>query len=413
MRTMALISRKDRGLLARWWFTVDWWLLGAAFILMALGVIFSLAASPPVAERIGLDGLHFFRRHLMFLFPAAGLLIGISMLDARLVRRVALALYGGGLLLMVAALLVGPEIKGAHRWINVGPLSVQPSEFVKPGFLVLAGWFLAEARRRPEVPGTPIAWGLYLLFVALLVLQPDMGQTILITGAWAGLLFLSGMRWRHMLMLAGLGVIGAIGAWLTFPHVRARIDRFLNPPQLPDGARDQMDFALEAFRNGGLLGLGPGGGMANKHLPDAHTDFIFAAVGEEFGFVAVMLVVLLYAFVVLRLLFKAGRMQSTFRRLAVSGLAILFGLQAFINMGVNVQLLPAKGMTLPLISYGGSSLWAAAIGLGLALALLREDEPEDLDADMLADPVAMEAAEAPAGGTAAMGARAGMAEGAA
>jgi cell division protein FtsW len=373
---MALISRKDRGLLARWWFTVDWWLLGAAFILMALGVIFSLAASPPVAERIGLDGFHFFRRHLVFLFPAAAMLVGMSMLDARQARRVALALYGGGLVLMVAALLVGPEIKGAHRWINLGPLSIQPSEFVKPGFLILAGWFLAVARQRPDVPATAIAWGLYGLFAGLLVLQPDMGQTILITGAWAGLLFLSGMRWRHIFMLAGLGVIGAVGAWFAFPHVRARIDRFLNPPQLPDGARDQMDFALEAFRNGGLLGLGPGGGIANKHLPDAHTDFIFAAVGEEFGFVAVMLVVLLYAFVVLRLLLRAGRMRSSFRRLAVSGLAVLFGLQAFINMGVNVQLLPAKGMTLPLISYGGSSLWAAAIGLGLALALLREDEPE-------------------------------------
>ncbi len=410
MRHMALISRKDRGLLARWWFTVDWWLLGATFILMALGVIFSLAASPPVAERIGLDGLHFFRRHLAFLVPAAALLVGMSMLDARQVRRVALALYGGGLMLMVLALLIGPEIKGAHRWINVGPLSMQPSEFVKPGFLILAGWFLAEAHRRPDVPATAIAWGLYGLFAGLLVLQPDMGQTILVTGAWAGLLFLSGMRWRHMLMLAGLGIVGAIGAWLAFPHVRARIDRFLNPPQLPDGARDQMDFALEAFRNGGLLGLGPGGGMANKHLPDAHTDFIFAAVGEEFGFVAVMLVVLLYAFVVLRLMLRAGRMQSTFRRLAVNGLAILFGLQAFINMGVNVQLLPAKGMTLPLLSYGGSSLWAAAIGLGLALALLREDEPEDADLD-IPEPVVMAPATGDRAG--AMGASAGMAEGAA
>ena len=385
---MALISRKDRGLLARWWLSVDWWLIGAVYLLMALGVIFSLAASPPVAERIGLDGFHFFRRHLLFLLPAAVLFAGASMLDARLARRAALLLFGGGLALMVLALFVGPAIKGAHRWINLGPLSIQPSEFAKPGFLILAGWLLAEARKRPDVPAYWIAWGFYLLFVALLVMQPDMGQTILVTGAWLGLLFVDGLRWRYILALGGMVLAGLGAAWAAFPHVRARIDRFLNPQELPDGARDQMDFAMDAFHNGGLLGLGPGGGIANRHLPDAHTDFIFAAVGEEFGFVAVALIVGLYAFIVLRILVRAGRMRSLFRRYAASGLAMLFGLQAFINMGVNVQLLPAKGMTLPLVSYGGSSLWAASLGLGLALALLREDEAEGVPEEMDAVPAA-------------------------
>ena len=373
---MPLISRKDSGLLARWWFSVDWALMGAVFLLMALGVIFSLAASPPVAERIGLDGFHFFRRHLLFLFPAVVLFVFASFLDARQVRRLMLGVYAAGIVLMVLALFIGPAIKGAHRWINIGPFSIQPSEFVKPAFVVLSAWLLAQARRLPDVPALTIAWGLYILFVALLVLQPDMGQTALTTATWLGLLFLFGLSWRTIGILAGVVMAGAVGAWAMFPHVRARVDRFLHPPQLPDGARDQMDFAIEAFNNGGLLGMGPGGGMANKHLPDAHTDFIFAAVGEEFGFVAVALVVMLYAFIVLRILIKAGRLRCRFCRFAASGLAMLFGLQAIINMGVNVQLLPAKGMTLPLISYGGSSMWAAALGLGVALALLRADVAE-------------------------------------
>ncbi len=396
---MPLISRKDSGVLARWWFSVDWALMGAVILLMALGVIFSLAASPPVAERIGLDGFHFFRRHLMFLFPAVILFISATFLDARLVRRVMLGIYVGGMVLMVLALFLGPAIKGAHRWINIGPFSIQPSEFVKPAFVVLSAWLLAQARRLPDVPAVPIAWGLYLLFVSMLILQPDMGQTALTTATWLGLLFLFGLRWRTIGLLLGAVMVGAAGAWVVFPHVRARVDRFLHPPQLPDGARDQMDFAIEAFNNGGLLGMGPGGGIANKHLPDAHTDFIFAAVGEEFGFVAVALVVMLYAFIVLRILTKAGRLRCWFCRFAASGLAMLFGLQAIINMGVNVQLLPAKGMTLPLISYGGSSMWAAALGLGVALALLRADVAEaeaareggeafDEEGDRLAVPVA-------------------------
>ena len=368
-----LISRKDKGLLARWWFTLDWSLMGAVFLLMALGVIFSLAASPPVAERIGLDGFHFFRRHVIFLVPAALVFVGATFLDARQVRRLALVVFLGGLALMVLALVAGPQIKGAHRWINIGSFSLQPSEFVKPAFVILAAWLLAEGRKHPDMPGMWLAWGSYVLFAGLLVKQPDMGQTLLISGAWLALLFIHGLAWRWIGALGAAGAGLAVVAYFTFSHVRARVDRFLHPPKLPDGARDQMDFAIDAFHNGGLLGMGPGGGIANKHLPDAHTDFLFAAVGEEFGLVACLALVAIYAFVVIRILMKAQGLSDPFRRLAASGLAILFGFQALINMGVNVQLLPAKGMTLPLISYGGSSLISAALGLGLALALLRRD----------------------------------------
>ena len=374
---MTLISRKDRGLLARWWFTVDWPLLGAVFLLMALGVIFSLAASPPVAERIGLDSFHFFRRHVLFLIPAAVIFVSATFMSGRQTRRAALAVFLAGLVLMVLALLIGPQIKGAHRWINIGSFSIQPSEFVKPAFVVLAAWLLAEGRKRPDMPGIWMAWGSYLLFAGLLVKEPDMGQTALVTGAWFVLLFIYGLRWRYILSLGGVVIALAGMAYAIFPHVRARIGRFLHPPKVIDGARDQMDFAIDAFHNGGLLGMGPGGGIANRHLPDAHTDFLFAAVGEEFGLVACLALVIIFSFIVLRVMGKAMRLRDPFRRMAAGGLTALFGLQAFINMGVNVQLLPAKGMTLPLISYGGSSLWSAALGLGMALALLRDDALED------------------------------------
>ncbi len=382
-----LISRKDKGLLARWWFTLDWSLTGAVFLLMALGVIFSLAASPPVAERIGLDGFHFFRRHVIFLLPAAAIFVGATFLDARQVRRLALAVFLGGLALMVLALVAGPQIKGAHRWINIGSFSLQPSEFVKPAFVILAAWLLAEGRKHPDMPGMWLAWGSYGLFAGLLVKQPDMGQTLLVSGAWMALLFIHGLAWRWISALGAAGAGLAVVAYFAFSHVRARVDRFLHPPKLPDGARDQMDFAIDAFHNGGLLGMGPGGGVANKHLPDAHTDFLFAAVGEEFGLVACLALVAIYAFIVIRILMKAQGLHDPFRRLAASGLAILFGLQALINMGVNVQLLPAKGMTLPLVSYGGSSLISAALGLGLALALLRRDARAGV-ADLGAAPLA-------------------------
>jgi len=242
--------------------------------------------------------------------------------------------------------------------------------------VVLAAWLLAEGQKRPDMPGIWLAWGSYLLFAGLLVKQPDMGQTALITGTWFVLLFIYGLRWRYILSLGGAMAALAGMAYAIFPHVRARVGRFIHPPKIIDGARDQMDFAIDAFHNGGLLGMGPGGGIANRHLPDAHTDFLFAAVGEEFGLVACLALVIVFSFIVLRVMGKALGQRDPFRRMAASGLIALFGLQAFINMGVNVQLLPAKGMTLPLISYGGSSLWSAAFGLGLALALLRDDALE-------------------------------------
>lgn len=363
-----LLGRSDRGLLARWWFTVDRGLLSAVLLLMAAGVLISMAASPPVAERIGLDPLHFFRSQLIFLGPAAVLLIAMSLATPVQARRAGFLLFLGAIGLMVMALLWGPEIKGAHRWINLGPFGLQPSEIAKPGFVVVSAWFLAEHARRPEMPGLPIAIAFFLLLLGLLVLQPDFGQAALVSLTFGAMLLVYGVPWSVVFGLAGLGAAGLGAAYALVPHVASRIDRFINPDK---GDTFQTDTAIAAFGNGGLMGTGPGGGAAKQILPDAHTDFTFAVVGEEYGLIACLLLMALFAFIVFRILQRAKAEDDAFGTLALSGFAVVFGLQSVINLGVNVSLLPAKGMTLPFISYGGSSLVGMALAMGLVLALGR------------------------------------------
>jgi cell division protein FtsW len=363
-----LVSRSDRGLIARWWFTVDRMLLSAVLLLMATGVLISMAASPPVAERIGLDSFHFFKSQLLFLLPATIVLISVSLLEPRQARRAAFLMFGVSLVLMIAALKFGPEIKGAHRWINFGPIGVQPSELAKPSFVVIVSWFLAEHTRRPDMPGNIIAYCLFLMFVGLLVLQPDFGQTALTVMTFGAILLIYGIPWIVVSGLAGLVAAGVMASYVLVPHVASRIDRFLHPDK---GDTFQVDTAIQAFHNGGLMGTGPGGGEAKLVLPDAHTDFTFAVVGEEFGLMACIILMLLFVFVVMRILQRAKIEPDPFPALALSGLGIIFGLQAVINMGVNVSLLPAKGMTLPFISYGGSSLVGMAFAMGLVLAFGR------------------------------------------
>ena len=363
-----LLNRSDRGLLAQWWFTVDRGLMSAVMLLMAAGVLVSMAAGPPVAERIGLDSFHFFRSQLAFLAPATAVLVTLSFFTLQQARRTGLALFGMAIALMLAALFWGPEINGAHRWINVGPVGLQPSEFAKPGFVVLAAWFLAEHTRRPEMPGHAVAFLLGGLFIAILVTQPDFGQTALVILTFGAMLLIYGIPWYLVTGLAALVGTGVVAAYIQVPHVASRIDRFLHPGK---GDDFQVDTATQAFANGGLMGTGPGGGQAKQILPDAHTDFTLAVVGEEYGLIACLLLMALFAFVVLRILQRAKSEPDPFPALAMSGLAIIFGFQAVINMGVNVSLLPAKGMTLPFISYGGSSLIGMAFAMGLVLALGR------------------------------------------
>ncbi len=363
-----LISRSDRGALARWWFTIDRALLSAVLLLMATGVLISMAASPPVAERIGLDSFHFFKSQLFYLFFAVITVFAVSFFDDVWVRRTAFLTFVGSIVLMVAALKFGPEIKGAHRWINIGPLNLQPSEFAKPSFVAVAAWFLADYGKRPDMPGRLIAFLAAGLFLGLLIMEPDFGQTALMTLTFGAMLLVFGISWIYVFGLAGLGVVAMSLCYALVPHVASRIDRFLNPDK---GDTFQVDTAIAAFNNGGLFGAGPGGGVAKLVLPDAHTDYALAVVGEEFGLIVCLCLMAIFFFVIMRVLSRAKREQEPFAALAMTGLVTMFGLQACINMGVNVALLPAKGMTLPFISYGGSSLLGTALAMGFVLALAR------------------------------------------
>jgi cell division protein FtsW len=363
-----MISREQRTPLSEWWWTVDRLLLAAIVALMLAGVILSLAASPPVATRIGLDPFHFFNRHVLLLLPSIVVLIGVSFLSPRQIRRAALIVFALSVVLIVATLLVGPEVKGSRRWITLVGINIQASESAKPAFVVLAAWLFAESARKPDMPATSFALGLLLTLVALLVLQPDFGQTMLVLMVWGALFFIAGMRMIWVAGLAGAAGAGLFGAYLLVPHVAFRIKRFMNPGT---GDTFQVDTAMEAFSNGGWFGLGPGEGIAKRSLPDSHTDFVFAVAAEEFGIILCLTLLALFAFVVIRALLRAYATEDLFSRFAASGLAILFGVQAAINMSVNLQLIPAKGMTLPFISYGGSSIISLAYSVGMLLALTR------------------------------------------
>src|SRR5882672_9147708 len=361
-------ARIDQSPVARWWWTVDRWSLAALGMLIAFGVVMSLAASPPVAERIGYDGLHFVRRHLAMLPLAVGVMFAVSLQPPRTIRRIAVIGFAISLALLAATFIVGIEIKGARRWINLPGLSLQPSEFVKPTFAVVTGWLLAEGKLRPGFPGPLIAACLYVVVIGLLVKQPDLGMAVVISAVWFAQFFLAGLRLYWVAVGLASGVVGLIGAYMLLPHVTSRIDRFLDPAS---GDSYQVDRSIEAFMNGGLWGKGPGEGTVKEFLPDAHADFVFAVAGEELGLVACIIIVLIFGFIVLRGFSRVFQENNLFVVLAATGLFIQFGLQAIINMASSLHLMPTKGMTLPFLSYGGSSLLALGLGLGMALALTR------------------------------------------
>jgi cell division protein FtsW len=363
-----MVSRVDKSPVANWWWTIDRWFLAAFLSLMGLGIVLSFAASPAVAERIGLDSFHFATRQIVFTIPALIAMLSVSFLDQRQIRRMSLVILCVSLLLMVAALYVGVEVKGARRWVSLAGISIQPSEFLKPAFVIICAWLFAEHARQPDIPGNLFAIILLGLVVALLVAQPDLGQTMLVLGTWGVMFFMAGMPWLWIIVLGAIGAGGAVAAYTIFPHVAGRIDRFLTG----EGDTFQVDMGREAVVHGGWWGVGPGEGTVKRVIPDSHADFVFAVAGEEFGIVLCLAIMLLFAFIVLRGLNIALKEQDDFTRYSVAGLVVVFGFQSIINMGVNLQLMPAKGMTLPFISYGGSSLIAIAISMGMVLALTRK-----------------------------------------
>ncbi len=367
-----MASRAEPGLVSNWLWTVDKQLVSAIGLLMLCGIIFGLAASPSVAEKLNLQTFHFVHRQAIYLAPAICVMLAVSFLSPRYVRRLALLVLVVGMAGVAATLLFGAEIKGARRWINLpAPLgAIQPSEFVKPAFAVVAAWAFSEGAKRSGMPGTLIAVLLLPLVIGPLIMQPDIGQTMLLAVVWSALFFLAGLHVLWVVGLAGLGVGGILLAYKFVPHVTARLDRFLNDKGSQDSF--QVDAAIESFTSGGLLGKGPGEGTVKRYLPDAHTDFIFAVAGEEFGVLVAGLLVMLFAFIVLRALWLSSRQADPFCRFAGAGLAILFGVQSCINMAVNLHLMPPKGMTLPFVSYGGSSLLSLALGMGFLLAVTRK-----------------------------------------
>ena len=363
-------ARTDRSLLAQWWWTVDRGLLMAALALIGLGVALSFASSPAAirADQSITDPFHYAWRMMVFASAGtAGMLIA-SLLSPRGVRRIALLALVCAIVTMMALPFIGDHVKGASRWIDVGPFSLQPSEFAKPALIVFAAWMFSEAQKGKGVPGVTIAFAIYAVIVGLLVIQPDIGQTLLITTTFMAVFFMAGVPFRWMLVLAGMVMSGLVATYFLFDHVRARVAKFVSPDQADT---HQIDRASEAIANGGLTGRGVGEGVMKKNVPDLHTDFIYSVAAEEFGLVLSLILIGLYAFIVLRGLRRAMKLNDSFEQTAAAGLFMLIGLQAVINVAVNLNLIPTKGMTLPFISYGGSSMVAMGLTMGFALALTR------------------------------------------
>ena len=365
---MPTLSRADTSVLGRWWWTVDRWTLLAVATLLGFGYVMVLAASPAVAVRIHEPRTWFILKQVLFLGIAGGVVVATSMLSPRGVRRLALLGCIVALALTAATLVIGVEIKGARRWIALPGVSVQPSEFLKPCFAVVAAWLLSEGRRFGQYAGAAAVLAIYALIALLLKSQPDMGMLVVVTSVLLVQAFVAGLNLGFVGLGAAAIAAAGVGAFFVFPHVHSRVMRFLDPAS---GDNYQVITAMEAFGQGGLLGRGPGEGHIKDILPDAHADFVFAVMGEEFGLVICLLVLGVFAFVVLRGLLKLLAERDLFVVLASTGLLASFGLQAFINMASSLRLIPTKGMTLPFVSYGGSSVVAIALGIGMLLALTR------------------------------------------
>jgi cell division protein FtsW len=363
-----IFSRADNSGLARWWWTIDRVALFGILGLIAIGLVLAFAASPAATGGSATAGnFTYALKQLAFALIAISVLVTASLLDPRQMKLSAAVIFALALIGACFVLLNGDSVNGAHRWVQIGGFTLQPSEFLKPAFAILAATFLAD-KLKHGYPGELATLGILAPAIIVLLLQPDVGQTALLVALCAIMLFFGGLAYYWIAALAGGGAALAILAYTIHPHVRQRITDFLDPHT----QGYQVGLAMDAFTAGGLMGVGPGAGTIKYRLPDAHTDFIFAVAGEEFGFVLCALIAFLFGLVTIRLLLRAARAQEPFAQLAGAGLAVVVGLQAFINMGVALSILPAKGMTLPFVSYGGSSSLAVALTLGLALGITRQ-----------------------------------------
>ena len=374
---MFAFSRLSKSRLANWWWTVDKVTLSLTLVLIFIGAFLVFSASPSVARRIGFADYHFIKRQLLFIFISLFIIFALSIQRLKTIRRIAIIGYILTLILMMFTLFAGYETKGASRWIRLLGFSLQPSEFIKPTFVVVSAWLLDGSKKFEDFPGGLLSAGLFALTAGMLLLQPDVGMTIVVSCIWGFQLFLAGLPIALVGFLGLVAVAGAIGAYFTFGHVHDRVQQFLASG---DNLGYQVRKSLEAFANGNLLGRGPGEGTVKLNLPDAHTDFIFAVAGEEFGIWLCLILVALFGIIVIRSLMLSLKDNNLFIVYASAGLAASFGLQAIINMASTLHLMPTKGMTLPFISYGGSSLFASAITIGMLLAITRKNSSaEDKD----------------------------------
>lgn len=364
-------------ILPRWWRTIDKWSVSSILLLFGIGLLLGLAASPPLAERNGLDPFYYVERQVFFGGMAFVAMFAVTMMSPQLVRRLGVI----GFFLAFAALVMLPVFgtdfgKGAVRWYSLGFASFQPSEFLKPVFVITVAWLMAASQEIGGPPGKSMSFVLALVVVAFLAAQPDFGQSALVLFAWGVMYFLAGAPYTLIVAIAVVVVLGGMVAYEHSEHFARRIDGFLTPDVDPT---TQLGYATNAIREGGFFGVGVGEGQVKWSLPDAHTDFIIAVAAEEYGMVLVLLIIALYAIVVVRSFLRLIQERDPFTRIAGTGLAAMFGVQALINMGVAVRLLPAKGMTLPFVSYGGSSLIATGIAVGMLLAFTRSRPQGKMD----------------------------------
>lgn len=367
-------TRTDRSPTAMWWWTLDRVTLSLVLLLLLLGFVFSFSSSPAAAPHIGSeDPIYYTKRHLVFAVMTACGMITISMLSLKGIKRISLLVYGGAIVIMMLLPIIGHEAKGGTRWLNFGPMSLQPSEFLKPALIVLISWMFSEGQKGKGVPGVTVAFLLYSLAIGLLLIQPDVGQSILITCVFGACFFISGVPFRWIIGLGATALTGLVGLFFIQPHFRNRLLGFFNPDA--DSAY-QVTRAKMAIANGGVWGEGLNEGVMKRRIPDLHTDFIYSVVAEEYGLWLTLIIIGIFAFLIVRGLLKAMAMQDPFRQIATCGLYIMLGMQVLINISVNLGLIPPKGMTLPFISYGGSSLLAMGLTMGFILALTRKRQEE-------------------------------------
>ena len=362
-------ARSNRSPIFEWWRSVDQLTLSLLVCLIAAGLILSMGTSPAASARLEYaNQFNFLYRHAIFAGLGLSSAVVISMMGSTFARRLGLIALVSSVILMAALPFIGYEVKGATRWIRLGSLGLQPSEFAKPAFIVFAAWMFAMKKRDPSLPAVGIVFATYLVLIAFLIQQPDFGQSFLLTLSFAAVFFFAGVSLGWVFIMMGLSLFGAVTAYFALPHVQDRVNRFLNPE---NSDTYQTDKALEAIANGGFLGRGPGEGTVKHSVPDIHTDFIFAATVEEFGFLISLVLIAMLSGFVLRSFRNALKLNDYFSQLAVAGLSTMVGMQIVINLFVNLNMAPPKGMTLPFISYGGSSMLALCFTAGLILAFTR------------------------------------------